>query len=272
MTLPSALHNLALRYCIERHSYWCEQFSEIVRIRGERQSYGYNYTEEALATFPRYNVLNAIRVELERIDPGKLIDEDSTRNLLILAGQAAEDVFTRPPAGDIEARVMDEEREEFCRFIGALKPSDFDNIEKLPNQRVLTEAEAKSIWARVRSKWQIQKGYWCPLTDCDLPNVIAFDAEAFHNALPQVALHNILSARGIKGVFELREYGPEYEQDLALFEPSYNGAEGYWISYDLDWIIYASHEGSITVGGSILEELKAIWPEWKSHLWTGINS
>jgi hypothetical protein len=267
MTLAFALHNIALRYCIERHAYWGERYSDIVRTRGERQSDGYNYTAEALATFPRYNLLNAIRVELERIDPEKLIDEDSTRSLLILAGQVAEDISTRPPSGHIEARVMNEEREEFCRFVGALKPSDLDNIERLPYQRVLTEAEAKSIWARMRSKWKIPAGYWYPLSDCDLPDIVAFDAEAFDNAMPQKALHGILATLGIKRVFELREYGPEYEQDLALFEPSYNGAEGYWISDDLDWIIYASHEGSITVGGLMLNELKAIWPAWKSHLW-----
>jgi hypothetical protein len=269
MTLAFALHNIAIRYCMERHAYWCEQYSEIVRTRGERQSDGYNYTAEALATFPRYNVLNAIRVELERIDPEKLGDMDSTRDLLILAGQAAEDVFTRPPTGDIQARVMNEEREEFCRFVRALKSSDLDIIEKLPYQRVLTEAEAKSIWAHVRSKWQIKEGFWYPLSDCELPDVLAFDTEAFEKALPQEVLQNILATRGIKRVFELREYGPEYEQDLALFEPSYNGAEGYWISNDLDWIFYASHESSITVGGLILKELKTIWPEWASHLWTG---
>jgi hypothetical protein len=84
MALAFALHNSALRYCIERHAYWREQ----------------------------------------------LLNEDSTRDLLILAGQAAEDVSTRPPVGGIEERVMKEEREEFCRFSGALKPSDLDNFGK----------------------------------------------------------------------------------------------------------------------------------------------
>ena len=60
-----ALHNAARRYCLDRHAYWCERYSEIFRNRGDRQRDGYHYTPEALATFPRYQVLNAIRVELK---------------------------------------------------------------------------------------------------------------------------------------------------------------------------------------------------------------
>ena len=80
----------------------------------------------------------------------------------------------------------------------------------------------------------------------------------------------MLEARRIERVWALREYGPEYMEDLALFEPYYNGAEGFWSSGDLDWIIYASHERSVTVGGWLLGKLKAIWPSWQDHVWTGI--
>jgi hypothetical protein len=70
-------------------------------------------------------------------------------------------------------------------------------------------------------------------------------------------------------VWELREYGPEYEQDVSLFDPQYNGAEGYWSSGELDWIVYASHESSVTVGGWLLADVKALWPAWAAHLWRG---
>lgn len=269
MDLALALHTAARRYCMEQYSYWCEQYSEISRTRGERQSDGYNYTEEALATFPRYNVLKAIRAELESIDPEKPVDSDSMRSLLVLAGQTAEDVFTRPSAGSIESIVIAEEREKFCRNVSELKPSDLESIEPLPYQRSLSELESESLWARVRPRWKIQEGYWYPLSVCELPGLLAFDAEAFEAAVTDETLHAMLAARGIGRVFELREDGQDSMIDLALLEPSYNGAEGYWISNDLDWIIYASHESSITVGGWLLNELKSKWPSWESHLWTG---
>jgi len=55
-----ALHTAARRYCLDWHAYWCDRYSEIVSNDGDRQQDGYHYTPEALATFPRYNVLNAI--------------------------------------------------------------------------------------------------------------------------------------------------------------------------------------------------------------------
>lgn len=265
MKLPIALHTAARRYCHDRFSFWCDKYSEIVQRRGDRQGDG--YTAEALATFPRYNLLNAIRVELERIDPEKLDDLDSTRSLLILAGEVAEDESTRPPNGEIETGVMAEEREAFCQYVRKLKPIELDAIENLPYRRALAKEESKSIWEQVRTRWQIQEGYWYPLSDCNLPDIQAFDTEAFDMAVPRETLLKILMARGIGRVFELREYGPEYEEDLALFEPSYNGAEGYWTSNGLEWIIYASHESSITVGGWMLNELKTLWPTWEAHVW-----
>ena len=138
MNASLALHTAARRYCIERHAYWCQRYSEIVRKRGDRQRDDYHYTPEALATFPRYNLLNAIRVELERIDPAKLGDQEETRTLLVLAGELAQDDFTQKPIGQIDERAMAEERGDFCRYIGGLKISDLSAIEKLPYRCVLT--------------------------------------------------------------------------------------------------------------------------------------
>jgi hypothetical protein len=266
---PLALHTAARRYCLERHAYWSERFSEIVRKSADQQRDGYHYTPEALATFPRYNVLNAIRIELERLDPDRLGDLDNTRALLVLAGATAEDDFTRRPIGEIDERVMTEERDAFCRYLHGLKPSDLNTVEGLPYRRVLTGEESKSIWSRLRARWQIPNGYWYPLAECKLSDVVAFTTRAFDEAVTRQRLQGVFAERGISRVWELREYGPEYEQDLSQFEPHYNGAEGYWSSGDLDWIIYASHESSVTVGGWILHATKRLWPSWEAHVWAG---
>jgi hypothetical protein len=99
---------------------------------------------------------------------------------------------------------------------------------------------------------------------------VAFKTRAFDEAVAPERLRGALAARGIQRVWELREYGPEYEEAVAMLDPYYNGAEGYWSSGDLDWIIYASHESSVTVGGWLLQDVKAIWPSWQVHVWTGV--
>jgi hypothetical protein len=270
MNASLALHTAARRYCLQRHAYCRQRYSEIVRKKGDRQRDGYHYSPEALATFPRFNVLNAIRVELERIDPVKLGDVEDTRGLLVLAGETAQDDFTQKPISEIDERAMAEERGDFCRYIGELEVADLSAIEKLTFRRVLTTAGSKAIWSLLRSRWEIPQGYWFPLADCKLPDVVAFKTREFDEAVAYERLRDMLASRGIVRVWELREYGPEYEEDLGLFEPYYNGAEGYWSSADLHWVIYASHESSVTVGGSLLAEVKRMWPSWQAHVWTGV--
>src|SRR5262249_41408688 len=142
-----ALFTAARRYCIERHAYWCERYSKIARQRE-----GYNYTPEALATFPRYNVLNAIRRELERLEPAHLGDADNTKALLLLAGETAEDDFTRRPIGEIDERAMTEERKAFCDYMLGLTPDDLNTVQSLPYRRVLAAEESKAFWAYLRIK------------------------------------------------------------------------------------------------------------------------
>ena len=70
--------------------------------------------------------------------------------------------------------------------------------------------------------------------------------------------------------WELRE-GHElgYEMDTELLDLCYDGTEGYWTSESMDWLIYASHESSLTVAGEwLVAAIKARWPRWKEHLYT----
>lgn len=267
MNLAQSLHTAARRYCNEQFNHWATKYSAICRAGRDRAADRYHYTPEALGVFPRYNVLNAIRIELERIDPNELDDLNDTRELIVLAGTAADDDFTRKPIGQIDADAMARERESFCDFIRGLSDSELQCIEPLPYQRVLSHSESDALWSRVRDRWQIANGYWFPLAECSLPDVVAFQDRSFNEFSSTFNLIDLLSSRGISRVWELREYGPEYEQDVSLFDPQYNGAEGYWSSDGLDWIVYASHESSITIGGWLLAEIKEHWPEWKQRIW-----
>ncbi len=267
MNLAQALHTAARRYCNEQYNHWAAQYSEISRAGRDRTADGYHYTPEALDVFPRYNVLNAIRVEIERIDSKELTDRNKTRDLIILAGTDADDDFTRKPIGEIDANAMANERKSFCAFICGLLDAELQSVQPLPFQRVLSESESESLWSRLRERWQITNDYWFPLAECVTLDVVAFQDRYFNDFCSHFNLADLLSSRGISRVWELREYGPEYEQDVSIFYPHYNGAEGFWSSGDLDWVVYASHESSITVGGWPLAEIKNHWPEWKQRIW-----
>ena len=84
-----------------------------------------------------------------------------------------------------------------------------------------------------------------------------------------VAMRDALRVLGVEWVFEIREYGPDFERHAETVAMVYTGAEGLFTSQRLDWIVFASHEGVTTVDGVIVPAIKDAWPSWQSGVWTG---
>ena len=260
------LHVAARRYCADRFGFWAERYERLVEAGGERRGGG--YTLEAYRTFPRYQVLDAIRTDLERLTGCDVGNLDDARETFALAGLTAASAFTSYDEPEAQAAVR-EEREAFARFVRELPAAALSAVEPLPYIRILRPEEAQKVWDSVERAWRLtRREPWYPLAGPGRPDIEAFQAPHLLRILTPERLAAFLEERGIARVWELREFGPEYELDASAVEPQYNGAEGFWTSATLDWIIYASHESSITVGGWLLEELKRAWPESERHIWT----
>lgn len=265
-TLIEKLHTAARRYCIDRYHYWSEMYTEMVKTGRDRDDS--NYTDNALRVFPRYNVLNAILVEIEGFTPQDFSILEEATKLIGTVGRTAEDVFTKDPSSPIAEKAMDEEREAFVHFIQTLSEEELGDVEPLPYRRTLKTSESRQIWTELMKAWDIQDSYWYPLSDCSIDNVNAFQDKYLREEVGPETVRTLLAEHGIIRVWELREHGPEYEMELTAFDPYYNGAEGYWCSENMDWIIYVSHESSITIGGWLLGKVKKVWPNWKDRIWT----
>lgn len=129
---------------------------------------------------------------------------------------------------------------------------------------------AQRLWSRLEDAWGVRAGYWYPLREIGRRDVLAFEASAFDEALVASGrLHAIFATRGIERAFELREGGGAFQVALGDLEPAYTGEEGYWCSDAMDWLLYASHENSVTVAGEwLISAVKAAWPAWERHVWT----
>ena len=258
----TALHTAARHYCVERHARWARRYAE--RAIGVQHP-------EAQDIYPRYTVLNAILVDIESIVPGDFDTTETLRSILVIAGQTAHDLFTRPPHSAIAARAMTEERELFCTYVRDLSSAALQDVVPLPYRRSLGREEHIRLWARLHERWGPREGdYWHPLLTADLPpHLLAVQQAWFQHAIPSALLQQILRRHGVGHVWELREFGPEYELDLDTLDPTYNGAEGYWTSDDMAWLLYASHESSITVAGEwLIAAVKEAWPNWEQHIYT----
>jgi len=260
------LRAAALRHEAERAANWHARYVELGRAGRDRA--GYFYTPEALAIFPRYQVLAAIRVALERFEPASLPALAEARELFATAALSASSDFTQF-TGPRERAAALEERMEFARFVREVSAADIGAVESGPYRRVLTDVEARRAWHSVAAEWDIEpRRYWYPLRETSRADVQAFQAPYFRRDVRAERLSTILVERGIDRLWELREYGPEYELEPAALDAYYNGAEGTWSSSACDWLLYASHESSISVGGWLLDEVKRIWPEWERYVWT----
>ena len=59
----------------------------------------------------------------------------------------------------------------------------------------------------------------------------------------------------------LREIGPpDYEMESAAVDLHYDGSEAF-ITSDGEWLLYSSHESSITVAGWLADRFRAQWPD-----------
>jgi hypothetical protein len=69
---------------------------------------------------------------------------------------------------------------------------------------------------------------------------------------------------GVARLWELPESSDdgEYELDLELFAPIYTGSEGMWFDASETWMVFASHEGSVTISGAeLIRAFERVFPE-----------
>jgi hypothetical protein len=260
--LAVQLHTAARRYCMERHAHWTARYAELTRGRENRVPY--TYSDRDLATFPRYNVLAAILLEVERIVPHGL-SLANLRDLLLLAGRIAETAFTKPPNAEISASAMEAEREAFCAFVEAQDDDVLWHVAPLPHRHVLSESAARVARAELARVWGAE-GYWYPLEPTRCTDVRAFRRDAFERDKADATLYALIAALPTRRLWEIEETGVIFEIEPASLDLR-GGSETFWVPLDLAWIVYVSHESSVTVGGVVLDPLLSAWPGAAAAAW-----
>jgi hypothetical protein len=235
-----------------------------------REPTTYSYSADALDTFPRYQVLQAIQWAVEAFTPADFASLGDARELLAAAAETAESIFTGPPNGKVERQAMGEERRLFAQYVRGLSEDELAQVEPLPFRRALSAEESKRIWSELKTRWGLEGFYWYPLDRPDIAepplDALALGAEPFFDPETQTRLRKVLAAIGVTRLWELRELDTDAdcELDLELFEPIYTGAEGFWTDRSFDWLIYASHESSVTVAGArLMPAFKRAFPAWQ---------
>lgn len=252
------------RYLRDRHQCWIDLYA------------GLDNQDRAENICPRFHVLDAIAVEVDRLDPSRMPSAEEVLDWLETCGGAAEGIFTGgAEPGSVRDLAEAEERAEFLRFCGELVPIEIREVEPLPYRRTLSDQEAEQYGSRVKQAWELDDlSFWEPLKQDTVRGrrTLALRAESFenvegHEGPALIAVRQALANLGVNRVLELREYGPAFERAVETVECVYTGAEGFFFSDDFEWIIFASHEGVTTLGGTIVTELEQSWGDLGSYVW-----
>lgn len=279
MDKVTALHTAARRYCRVEFSRWSDSYATLVREgKGEIHSAGrsrWDYSEEAYKMFPRYRIAEAILDEIEKITPSSVGSLEELAELLIRAAQNPEKRLQDQLRNPHALAALAAEADDYREHIGKLRALDLDGVEPLPYHRVLSSEESKLIWDRLVNRWDIDGDCWFPLREGDPPpNAIAFHEDLFSVRRGAEMLRDVLTKHSIEHVFQFSECRPpdfDYEIALSIFEPAYiAGSEQYFTSQELVWLVYASHESSITIAGDwLVDYFRGKWPDWSERTYQG---
>jgi len=252
------LHTFARRTCMDRHAHWAALYSELAQAGRDRIDFG-DYTDEAYAIFPRYNVLQAVLDSIEALEPAALPGFEELRSLLVQAAVSASSDFTRPSANSTHERAVADERETLTQIFHHVRAAELTDVEPLFYRRMLSADEVQSWRKTIESVWGAPNGYWYPLGPKTHPSLVALELVGIEDTLPE-RLRRFFADNAIARLIELREYDASYELQADVAMVAYTGPEGFWTSPGSQWIIYCSHEGTITFGGTIAAEIGPDYP------------
>ncbi|MEU7532162.1 hypothetical protein AB0A74_40960 [Saccharothrix sp. NPDC042600] len=201
-------------------------------------------------------------VEVERLDVDDL--PDALPSVLRALAWAARTSETDSRGDAAEDAAMRDERARFARAVVGWTSADEVVVEPLAYRRTLSAEEGERWRALLLERWGPSVAGWMPLEFDDVvPGVLVVSTQTAWDDEWVDGLRALLRARGVERVFELREWGADREIEVAALVPSYTGAEGMWTDGGLDWVIYASHEGTAAYGGWLAEALEPVAGPWR---------
>ena len=242
MTATEALITAARRYCKDHHTYWAN------RYRNERSGQDfpvYTYSDKDYDLFPRYNILAAILGEVEML-VGKA---SVSRETLVQIGLSAELPFTEGEDHPIETAAIQQEREKFIRFIQTITPEALEQTAPLPHRRRLDAAAKEEVDQQLLERWNYDGNYWDPI-DPKSPTEVLYLPKAAITKKDYQAMIRFIDGYAGGYLLEVTEEGVVTEITTESFDP--DAYETAYCDKHEEWIIYGSHEGTITFAGEPL--------------------
>jgi len=134
--------------------------------------------------------------------------------------------------------------------------------------RHLPSWESAQLRAQMAETWQWDGGYWHPLAPVEGLDLLAVDASKFGVFVPESRFRELLRSFGEGDLVLFREHDPDALVTVQELPHVYRWSETILAPHSLSWVVYWSHEDTITFGGATqVAEVKKLVPNWATAVW-----
>ena len=132
----------------------------------------------------------------------------------------------------------------------------------------LSQKDTDIIRSSMKKEWQWSSKYWHPLHPTKRTDVLALDSRILRSELNDDAIIEILQSFGTTLLYRLCEYDPSEQLTLDELPFVIGASEVVICPPDFSWVIYSSHESTITFGGAaLIHAVQTAIPSWPNALW-----
>ncbi|RDI49458.1 hypothetical protein [Flavobacterium glaciei] len=152
-------------------------------------------------------------------------------------------------------KMVDRIKNDFIKFVTELNVNKLSEVKPISFERRLKVEESKTIENRLKvnfdfGSWKDENFYWEPLCKTqNIINSIHFEDNVFKNQEVQKIVEILKSISGDR-IFLLTEENINYEVETSSFDIDW--IESAYCDFKTSWLIYVSHEGTITFAGEEL--------------------
>jgi hypothetical protein len=270
MTDIEKLITSARHYCKDNFVFWADKY--------QKESSGNNnpYSDNDYNLFPRYNVLTAIQQGVETLVGQEFQSFENCKQQLADIGLKSHSIFTidsnqeinllgesgkyKSTTGSqnpIAKNAMTEERTKFVEFINSRTTENISQVESMPYRHRLTDKEMVLVRKQLADIWNYDGGYWNPLDyKCSKETVFVMEDNLTEDDNRKIV--EFIVANSSKRLFEITEDRIDYEIELDSF--NLDLYETIVTDKSFSWVIYGSHEDTLTFGGTkLIEFIKSLF-------------
>lgn len=277
MTDIEKLITSARHYCIDNYRFWVEKYSK------ETSGHNNPYSDNDYNLFPRYNVICAILQGVETLVGQNFTSFETCKQELVKMGENSHSIFTIDSNKDlhllgesgqyksvvgrnnpIESNAMNEERKKFVEFVSSTTIENISEVEPLPYRHRLTDTEMLSVRKQLLKHWNFDGNYWNPIDDKS-PKETVFLMEDNLTDEDRKKIVDYLISNSNERLYVVTEDRIDYEIEFDSFEIDLY--ETIVTDKTFEWVIYGSHEETITFGGiALINFIKSLFADRQDKL------